>query len=58
MYRCRCALVWERDKGAVYNLVTKYFERLRREERGNEAAEGALTSLKQWLKGHPRALEY
>jgi len=56
-YKCRkCNIEWERDKGAVYNLAAKYFEELRK--RGNETAERALTSLKQWLKRHPRALEY
>jgi uncharacterized protein (DUF2267 family) len=59
MYKCRkCDMEWDRDKGAVYNLTIAYFEKLRREWRGNEAAERALASLKQWLKKHPKALEY
>ena len=58
VYKCwRCGTVWDRDKGALYNLAIAYFEKLRREH-GNEAAERALASLKQWLKKHPKALEY
>jgi len=56
MYKCRkCNIEWDRDKGAVYNLTTKYFEELRK--RGSETAERVLASLKQWLKKHPKALE-
>ena len=57
IYKCwRCGTVWERDKGALCNLAAEYFEKLRK--RGNETAERALASLKQWLKKHPKALEY
>ena len=46
-------------QGALYNLATIYFERLRKEECGDETAlaERALASLKQWLEKHPKALE-
>jgi len=54
-----CGLKWDRDKGVLYNLATIYFERLKREE-CNDAltlAERFLTSLKQLLGEHPKALE-
>ena len=57
VYKCwRCGAVWDRDKGALCNLAAAYFEKLRKH--GNGTAERALASLKQWLKRHPRALEY
>jgi len=60
LYECRrCGIVWDRDKGALLNLVTAFFEGLRREECDDETAlaERALASLQQWLLEHPRALE-
>jgi len=54
LYECRrCGIMWERDKGALYNLAAKYLERMR----NNETTERALASLRQWLKAHPRALQ-
>ena len=61
VYKCRrCGAVWDRDKAALYNLTTTYFERLRKGGRGNEAvlAERALAALRKWLSKHPNALEY
>jgi len=39
VYKCwRCGVMWDRDKGAAFNLVTKYFERMRKEERDGISA--------------------
>ena len=58
VYEChRCGVAWDRDKGALYNLVTKYFEKMKKERYTSALAAQALASLKQWLSEHPRALE-
>jgi len=60
VYECRrCGVAWDRDKGALYNLVTKYFEKKKKERHyGTSAlAERALASLKEWLSKHSKALE-
>ena len=58
VYKCwKCGIKWDRDKGVLYNLATEYFERLRKEEHALTLAERFLTSLKQLLGEHPKALE-
>jgi transposase len=60
VYKCwKCGIKWDRDKGVLYNLATEYFERLKREECSDALtlAERFLTSLKQLLGEHPKALE-
>jgi len=60
VYECRqCGIMWDRDKGATFNLVTKYFEKMKKERRDGTSALAAqaLVSLKEWLSKHSKALE-
>jgi len=60
VYKCwKCGIMWDRDKGALYNLAAEYFERLQREECDDVSvlAEKGLASLRGWLEKHSKALE-
>jgi ribosomal protein S27AE len=61
IYECpRCGMRWDRDKGVHYNLIYSYFERLRKEDCGDDTvmAERILTALKEWLEEHSNILTY
>jgi|GEM_PF-5657156 len=53
-----CRLAWDRDQGALFNMVLRYFEQLRKEECDDETvlAETAIAAMKEWLKQHPKGL--
>ena len=52
-YRCHsCALEWDRDKNAVYQLAQKVLARYFREE----CSDDTYIDLAGWLREHPRAL--
>jgi len=59
IYECSsCRLAWDRDQGALFNMVLRNFEQLRKEECDDETvlAETVIAAMKEWLKQHPKGL--
>ena len=59
VYECpSCGLSWDRDQGALFNMVLRYFARLRREESNDETTLGetVVAAMKEWLEKHPKGL--
>jgi hypothetical protein len=60
VYECpRCHVKWDRDKGALYNLVYAYFARMVKEECDDYTAMAArvLEAFREWLEKHQNSLK-
>jgi ribosomal protein L37AE/L43A len=59
IYECSsCRLAWDKDQGALFNMVLRYFARLRKEESDDETTLGetVVAAMKEWLEKHPEGL--
>jgi len=59
IYECPyCGLAWDRDQGALLNMVLRYFERLRKDECDDVTtlAETVMAAMREWLEKHPKGL--